>query len=84
MKNLRYVLLKARSISLKISKPSWQFLTRANLKLYVPYLLKRVFDLARKAGPDEIAGALTNGYLGPAVQDPRVPRELRKENQTPL
>ena len=51
-----------------------QFLTKANPKLYRAYLLKENLRLALKAGPDEIAEALTKmDGLGSAVQNPCVP-----------
>ena len=54
-----------------------QFLTKANPKLYRAYLLKENLRLALKAGPDEIAEALTKWMAW--AQRCRIPvfRDLR-------
>ena len=56
-----------------------QFLTKANPTLYRAYLLKENLRLALKAGPDEIAGALTKWLAW--AQRCRIPtfRELRRK-----
>lgn len=79
VKNLRYALLKNPEHLTENQQAQLQFLTKANPKLYRAYLLKEDLRLALKAGPDEIARALTK-WMGWA-QRCRIPvfRELRKK-----
>lgn len=79
VKNLRYALLKNPEHLSENQQAQLQFLTKADPKLYRAYLLKEDLRLALKAGPDEIAGALTK-WMGWA-QRCRIPvfRELRKK-----
>ena len=77
VKNLRYVLLKNPEHLSDNQRAQLQFLTEANPRLYRAYLLKEGLRLALKAGPEEIADALTK-WMGWA-QRCRIPafRELR-------
>ena len=79
VKNLRYALLKNPEHLTENQQTQLQFLTKANPKLYRAYLLKEDLRLVLKAGPDEIAGALTK-WMG-WTQRCRIPvfRELRKK-----
>lgn len=79
VKNLRYVLLKNPEHLSENQQAQLQFLTRANPMLYRAYLLKENLRLALKAGPDEIAAALTKWMAW--AQRCRIPvfRELRKK-----
>lgn len=79
VKNLRYALLKNPEHLSENQQAQLQFLTKANPKLYRAYLLKEDLRLALKAGPDEIADALTK-WMGWA-QRCRIPvfRDLRKK-----
>ena len=79
VKNIRYALLKNPEHLSENQQAQLQFLTKANPKLYRAYLLKENLRLALKAGPDEIAGALTKWMAW--AQRCRIPvfRELRKK-----
>ena len=79
VKNLRYALLKNPEHLSENQQAQLQFLTKANPTLYRAYLLKEDLRLALKAGPDEIAGALTKWMAW--AQRCRIPafRELRKK-----
>lgn len=59
IKNCRYALLKNPENLTDGHKAQLAFLTKANPKLYRVYLPKEALRLALKAGPDEIAAALT-------------------------
>lgn len=59
MKDLRYTLLKNPEHLSENQQAQMQFLIKADPMLYRAYLLKEDLRLALKAGPDEIAGALT-------------------------
>ena len=77
LKNLRYALLKNPENLSENQRTQLQFLTKANPKLYRAYLLKENLRLALKAGPDEIAEALTKWMAW--AQRCRIPvfRDLR-------
>ena len=77
VKNLRYVLLKNPEHLSDNQRAQLQFLTEANPRLYRAYLLKEGLRLALKAGPEEIAEALTKWMAW--AQRCRIPtfRELR-------
>ena len=77
MKNLRCALRKNPGHLSENQQAQLQFLTKTNPKLYRDYLLKYDLRLALKAGPDEIAGALTKWMTW--AQRCRIPvfRELR-------
>ena len=77
LKNLRYALLKNPENLSENQQAQLQFLTKANPKLYRAYLLKENLRLALKAGPDEIAEALTKWMAW--AQRCRIPvfRDLR-------
>lgn len=79
VKNLRYALLKNPERLSENQQAQLQFLTKANPTLYRAYLLKENLRLALKAGPDEIAGALTKWLAW--AQRCRIPtfRELRRK-----
>ena len=79
VKNLRYALLKNPEHLSENQQALLQFLTKANPTLYRAYLLNEDLRLALKAGPDEIAGALTKWMAW--AQRCRIPafRELRKK-----
>ena len=79
VKNIRYALLKNPENLSENQQAQLQFLTRANPKLYRAYLLKENLRLALKAGPDEIADALTKWMAW--AQRCRIPafRNLRKK-----
>lgn len=79
VKNIRYALLKNPEHLSDNQQAQLQFLTKANPKLYRAYLLKENLRLALKAGPDEIAGALSKWMAW--AQRCRIPvfRELRKK-----
>ena len=79
VKNFRYALLKNPEHLSENQQAQLQFLTKANPKLYRAYLLKENLRLALKAGPDEIAGALSKWMAW--AQRCRIPvfRELRKK-----
>ncbi len=81
LKNSRYALLKNPEHLSDAQKAQLEFLTKANPKLYRAYLLKENLRLALKAGPDEIADALTKWMAW--AQRCRIPvfRELRKKIQ---
>lgn len=78
-KNIRYALLKNPENLSENQQTQLQFLTKANPKLYRAYLLKEDLRLALKAGPDEIADALTKWMAW--AQRCRIPvfRDLRKK-----
>ena len=77
VKNLRYALLKNPEHLSVNQQAQLQFLTKANPKLYRAYLLKEDIRLALKAGPDDIAAALTKWMAW--AQRCRIPvfRQLR-------
>lgn len=79
VKNIRYALHKNPENLSENQQTQLQFLTKANPKLYRAYLLKEDFRLALKAGPDEIADALTKWMAW--AQRCRIPvfRDLRKK-----
>lgn len=79
VKNLRYALLKNPERLSENQQAQLQFLTKATPTLYRAYLLKENLRLALKAGPDEIAGALTKWMAW--AQRCRIPtfRELRRK-----
>ena len=79
VKNIRYALLKNPEHLSENQQAQLQFLTKANPKLYRAYLLKENLRLALKAGPDEIANALSKWMAW--AQRCRIPvfRDLRKK-----
>ena len=79
VKNIRYALLKNPEHLSENQQAQLQFLTKANPKLYRACLLKENLRLALKAGPDEIADALSKWMAW--AQRCRIPlfRDLRKK-----